>query len=100
MSIELNNIIRYKEDLVTDMKNLLSRATDDVELLAKQLQDADVQLVECMQQIQKMAVEAELKSKELEELRTAAQVVADMVDPPEEGVVISKTLLERLREAL
>jgi hypothetical protein len=46
-----------------------------------------------------MAAEAKLKSKELEELRIAAQVVVDVVDPLEEGVDISKTLLEHLREA-
>jgi hypothetical protein len=51
MSTELNNLIRYKEDLVTDVKNLLYRATDDVELMVKKLQDANMQLVECMQQI-------------------------------------------------
>jgi hypothetical protein len=37
-------------------------------------------------------------SRELEELKGAAHVVVDMVDPPEEGVVTNKTLLERLRE--
>jgi hypothetical protein len=40
--------------------------------------------------------EEELKKKELEKLKNAAQVVVDMVDPPEEGVVSDKTLLEGL----
>jgi uncharacterized protein YjcR len=83
LSIELNNIIRYKEDLVTDMKNLLYRAIDDAEKLIKVLQDADMQLAECMTQIWDMATEKELKDKELEELKGAAQLVVDMVDPPE-----------------
>jgi hypothetical protein len=80
MPTELNNIIRYKEDLLIDMTNMLYHATNDVEFMAKKLEDADVQLVECMKQIQKMATEQELKDKELEELRTATQIVLDMVD--------------------
>jgi NifU-like protein involved in Fe-S cluster formation len=51
-----------------------------------------------MTQIRDMATEEELKNKELEELKNAAQVVVDMVDPLEEGVVSDKTLLERLCE--
>jgi hypothetical protein len=35
-----------------------------------------------------------LKDKELEELKGAAQVVIDMVDPPEERVIYERTLLE------
>jgi hypothetical protein len=42
--------------------------------------------------------EKELKDKELEEPKNVAQVVVDMVDPLEEGVVSDKTLLERLHE--
>jgi hypothetical protein len=41
-----------------------------------------------------MAAEKELKDKELEELKGAAQVVVDMVDPPKEGVISERTLLE------
>jgi hypothetical protein len=81
------------------VKNLLYCATGDVEKLIKALQDADMQLAECMTQIRDMVVEKELKDKELEELKGAAQVVIDMVDPPEEGVINERTLLERLHEA-
>jgi hypothetical protein len=38
------------------------------------------------------------KKKELGELKSAAQVVVDTVDPPEEAVVSDKMLLEWLRE--
>jgi hypothetical protein len=69
-----------------------------MEKLIKALQDADLQLVDCMTQIRDMAAEEELKKKELEEIKNAAQVVVDVVDPPEEGVVSNKTLLERLHE--
>jgi hypothetical protein len=67
---------------------------DDVELLIKQLKDADKQLVQCMQQIRAMAEEKELMQKQLEELQEVVQVVIDMVDPVGEGVVDNRTLLE------
>jgi hypothetical protein len=79
---------------VTDVKNLLYQATDDAEKLIKALQDVDVQLVMCMTQIKDIAAEKELKDEDLEELRVAAQVVVDMVDPPEERVINERTLLE------
>ena len=46
-----------------------------------------------------MAEEKDLREKDLGELRAAAQAVVDMVDPPEEGTKITKTLVERLQEA-
>jgi citrate lyase beta subunit len=94
---ELNNIIRNKDDEINDLKNLVYRHSDDAEKLIKALQDADMQLVECVTRIRDTAVEKELKDKELQELKGAAQVVVDMVDPSE-GVVSDKMLLERLRE--
>jgi hypothetical protein len=87
---ELNNIIRNKDDEITDLKNLVK--------FIQALQDADVQLVECMTQVREMATEKEQNKKELEELKGATQVVVNMVDPSEEGVVGNKTLLEQLRE--
>jgi hypothetical protein len=51
-----------------------------------------------MTQIRELAVEKEQNKKELEELKGAARVVLEMVDPLEEGVVSNKSLLERLRE--
>jgi hypothetical protein len=59
--------------------------SDNVEKLIKTLQDANLQLVDCMTQIRDMATEEELKKKNLEELKNAAQVVDDMVDPLKEG---------------
>jgi hypothetical protein len=94
---ELKKLLKYKEELLTDMKNLLYRRSDDVGLLAKQLEDADQQLVQCMKQIKSMAEEKELKQKQLEDLHEAAQVVVNMVDPSE-GVVDNRTLLEPLHE--
>jgi len=82
---------------VTDLKNLVHRYTDDLEKFGKMLKDADKQLVEAMTQIKNMAEEKDLWEKELGELKAAAQAVIDMVDPPKEGAVPDKTLLERLQ---
>jgi hypothetical protein len=97
--VELKKLIKYKQELLTDMKNLLYRSSDDVELLNKLLKDADQQLLQCMKQIKSMAEEKELKQKQLEDLQEAAQVVVNIVDPSEEGVVDNRTLLEHLHEA-
>ena len=84
---------------MTDLKNLVYRYTDDLERFDKMLKDADKQLVEAMTQIKDMAEEKDLRKKELDDLKAAAQAVIDMVDPTEEGDVQGKTLLERLQGA-
>jgi hypothetical protein len=84
---------------MTNTKNLLCHSSDDVERLAKLLEDANQQLLQCMKQIKSMAEEKELKQKQLEDLQEAPQVVVNMVDPSEEGVVDNRNLLERLDEA-
>jgi hypothetical protein len=43
--MELRNILKYKEELLIDLKNLLYRHSDEAELLSKQLEDANTQLV-------------------------------------------------------
>jgi hypothetical protein len=70
--VELNNIIRNKDDEIIDLKNLVYCHSDDAEKLIKVLQDVDMQLIECATQIRDMAAEKELKDKELEELKSAA----------------------------
>jgi chromosome segregation ATPase len=96
--VELNNIIRNKDDEITDLKNLVYHCSDDAEKLIQALQDADVQLVECMTHIRKLTAAKEKNKRELEELKGAAQDVVDMVDLLEEGVVSNKTLLEQIHE--
>lgn len=93
-------MLKYEEKLLVDMKNLLYHRSDDVERLVKQLEDADIQPVDCMKQTKSMDKEKELRQKELEELRASAQVIMDMVDPQEEGVTDNRTLLDHLHEAL
>jgi hypothetical protein len=99
----------YKEELLTDMKNLLYQRTDDVERLQKVIGDTERQFVDCLQQIKALGEKDEQLQKELEDLRGAAQELADlrgaarglvdMVDPPAEGEADPRPLLERLREA-
>lgn len=91
-------MLRYKEELLTNWKNGVYHLLEDVDLMAKKLEDADKQLVECMQQIKSLAAEKELKQEELKELKGAAQLVVDMVVPVEEGVLKVRRLLEHLHE--
>jgi hypothetical protein len=67
--------------------------------LNNKLEDVHKQLLKCMQQIKSLSEDGELKQKELEELKGATQIAVDMVDPLEEGVFSTRTLLKRLREA-
>jgi len=52
-----------------------------------------------MQQIKDMAAERTHMERELNELKAAAQVIVDMINPPEEGDAQEKTLVERLQGA-
>jgi hypothetical protein len=88
-----------KEELLTDLKNLLYRHTDDIERLQKVIDDTERQFVDCLQQIKTLGEEKEQRQKELEDLRGATRELVDMVDPPEEGEASPWPLLERLREA-
>jgi hypothetical protein len=96
---ELRKMLVYKEELLTDVKNLLYRRTDDIERLQKVIDDTERQFVDCLQQIKALGEKDEQQRKELEDLRGAAQELVDMVDPPEEGEASPRSLLERLREA-
>jgi hypothetical protein len=89
----------YKEELLTDVKNLLYQRTDDVERLQKVIGDTEQQFVGCLQQIKMLGEKDEQQQKELEDLRGAARGLVDMVDPLEEGKASPRPLLEQLREA-
>jgi hypothetical protein len=82
-----------KEELLTDVKNLLYRRTNDVERLQKVIGNTERQFVDSLQQIKTLG-------EELEDLRGAARELVDVVDPPEESKTSPRPLLERLREAL
>jgi hypothetical protein len=81
-----------KEELLTDVKNLLYHRTDEVERLQKVIGDTERQFIDGLQRIKMLG-------EELEDLGGAARELVDMVDPPEEGETNPRPLLERLREA-
>jgi hypothetical protein len=81
-----------KEELLTDVKNLLYHRTDDVERLQKVIGDTERQFVDSLQRIK-------TPGKELEDLRGDTRELVEMVDPPEEGETNPRPLLERLCEA-
>jgi hypothetical protein len=92
---ELRKILTYKEELLTDMKNVLYRRTNNVKKLQKVIADTEKQFADCLQQIKTLGEKDERRQKELEDLRGAAQELVDMVDPPEEGEAGERPLLER-----
>ena len=96
---ELKNLLVTKEDLVTDLMNLVYRRTDEVEKLSKIQADSDKQLVDCMQKIKDLAAERDSQAKELADIKIATQAVVDMVDPVEYGAAGEKSLMERLHGA-
>jgi hypothetical protein len=56
-------MLKYKEELLIDMKNLFYHHSNDLECLAKELEGADQELVQCMAQIKSLAKEKVLKRK-------------------------------------
>jgi hypothetical protein len=84
----------YKEELLTDVKNLLYWRTDDVERLQKVISDTEQQFIDCLQQVKTLGEEKGQRQRELEDLRGAARELVDMVDPPEEGEASPRPLLE------
>jgi hypothetical protein len=66
---ELRKILTYKEELLTDVKNMLYRRTDDVERLQKVIADTEQQFVGSLQQIKTLSEKDERRQKELEDLR-------------------------------
>jgi hypothetical protein len=88
-----------KEELLTDVKNLLYRRTDDVERLQKVIGDTEEQFADCLRRIKTLGEEKGRREKELEILHEAAQTLVDMVDPAEEDEAGKQPLLDRLRGA-
>jgi hypothetical protein len=91
---ELRKILTYKEELLTNVKNMLYRRTDDVEKLQKVIADTEQQFADCLRQIKTLGEEKEQRQKELEDLRGAAQKLVDMVDPQEDSKTGERPLLE------
>jgi hypothetical protein len=83
--IELKKLIITKEELVTDLTNIMYCHIDVVEKLSKIKADADKQLIQSMQQIKDLATEKDLQAKELTDLKMAAQAVVSVVEDGEAG---------------
>jgi DNA repair exonuclease SbcCD ATPase subunit len=78
---ELKQLLSYKEGLLTDLKNMLYRYADEVEGLRKVVADTEKQFADCLQQIKTLGEEKEQRQKELNDLKTVAQELVEMVDP-------------------
>ena len=86
---ELKSLLLRRDELVTDLKNIMYRHADAMEKLTKIKVDADKQTISDMKQIREL-------SQQLADLEVAAKVVIDMVEDEGAG---EKSLLERLCEA-
>jgi hypothetical protein len=91
---ELRKILKYKEELLTDVKNMLYHHTNDVERLQKAVADTEEQFTNSLRQNKTLGEEKGRREKELEILREAAQTLVDMVAPAEEGEADKHPLLE------
>ena len=85
-----------KDELVTDLTNIVYHHTYALEKAANIHADTDKQLVDNMQQIRDLAADRDLKATQLADLEVAAQVVIEMVEENSAG---DKTLVEHLCEA-
>jgi hypothetical protein len=61
-----------KEELLTDVKNLLYHRTNDVERLQKVISDTEQQFADCLQQVKTLGEEKGQREKELEIVKEAA----------------------------
>ena len=59
---ELKSLLLKKDELVTDLTNVMYRQTDVVEKLSKIKADSDKQLAEDMKQIRELAADRDLKA--------------------------------------
>jgi hypothetical protein len=59
VTVELRKILTYKEELLTDVKNMLYHHTNDVERLQKVIADTEQRFVDCLQQIKTLGEEKE-----------------------------------------
>jgi hypothetical protein len=66
---------------------------EEHKVVTRKLEDADKQLFSCMDQIKVLNCDNERQPKGIEELEDAAKVAVNMVDPSQDGLVNSKTLL-------
>ena len=60
---ELKSLLLKKDELVTDLTNVMYRQTDAVEKLSKIKADSDKQLAEDMKQIRDLAADRDLKAQ-------------------------------------
>ena len=86
-------MLLQKNELVTDLTNIMYRHADAVEKLTKIKSDSDKQMVRDMKQIKDLVADRDQKAQQLADLEAAAKVVVEMVE--EEGAG-DKSLLERL----
>ena len=92
---ELKSLLLKRDELVTDLKNIMYRHADAVEKLTKIKTDVDKQMISDMKQIRDLAADRDQKAQQLADLEAAAQVVVGMVEDEDAG---GKSLLDRFEK--
>jgi len=82
---ELKSLLLKREELVTDLKNIMYRHKDAVEKLTKIKAESDKQMVRDMKQIKDLVADCDQKPQQLADLEAAAQVVIGMVEEEDAG---------------
>ena len=74
-----------RDELVTDLKNIMYHHADAVEKLTMIKADSDKQMVRDMKQIKDLAADRDQKAQQLADLEAAGQVVIGMVEEGDAG---------------
>ena len=74
-----------RDEMVSDLKNIMYRHADAVEKLTKIKTYADKQMISDMKQIKELAADRDQKAQQLPDLEAAAQVVIGMVEEEDAG---------------
>ena len=74
-----------RDELVTDLKNIMYRHADATKKLTKIKTEANKQMISDMKQIRDLAADRDQKAQQLVDLDAAAQVVIGMVEEEDAG---------------
>ena len=76
----LTKSLKIEESLVLDLKILIYQSADEIEKIKKIKADSNKVILEAMQKLKDLSEFRDLVQQELEELKVAAQAVADIME--------------------
>ena len=78
----LTKSLKIEDSLVLDLKILMYQNTDEIEKLKRIKANSDKEMATALQKLKELSESKDLVQQELEELKVAAQAVADIVEIP------------------